>query len=447
MKMKGPLLPAAILAGALAYAIHGVTPVSAEEHAVLRLGLAETIARAVETSEELKIRDSEVAKAKGFSREERAGLLPNLSGQTGWAYTIDSPSATGLNDYYDLYGVTASQLIWSFGRVMYAVEAARKAVEASGYNREAGRQEIIYAAKLAYYGGLLARKTLYITEESYANAIQNKKLLDRRSFGGRSSTYEILKMDTEVAVRVPTVNAARTQYDAALETLKKLIDVDYSCTIEIVEDFSEKYDAYDYDTLVDAMHKYEPFLKSLAKTAEAADAKVRSKYAAFLPTISAFTTLDYFGGRDDHAFGIGHGLDRYAFAGFKIDVPIWEGGKKEAQLRQARADREIAGLRTKQFEKKFLLELKKASLEYRQYNENLGANVKAVGLAEESFRQTQDMFASGQASLTDLNDAELLLTNQRINREMTLFSINTTLAKMEKLIAWHYDEKKNGTKN
>jgi len=43
--------------------------------------------------------------------------------------------------------------------------------------------------------------------------------------------------------------------------------------------------------------------------------------------------------------------------------------------------------------------------------------------------------------LTDLNDAELLLTNQRLNKEMTLFSINITLARIEKLITEEYDER------
>jgi hypothetical protein len=36
---------------------------------------------------------------------------------------------------------------------------------------------------------------------------------------------------------------------------------------------------------------------------------------------------------------------------------------------------------------------------------------------------------------------ELLLTNQRLNKEMTLFNINITLAKIEKLIAGEYDER------
>jgi outer membrane protein TolC len=79
-------------------------------------------------------------------------------------------------------------------------------------------------------------------------------------------------------------------------------------------------------------------------------------------------------------------------------------------------------------------------LVYEQYKENLKANIDAVNLAEESFKQSQEMFASGQLTLTDLNDAELLLTNQRLNKETTLFNINITLAEIEKLIAGQYDE-------
>jgi outer membrane protein TolC len=109
---------------------------------------------------------------------------------------------------------------------------------------------------------------------------------------------------------------------------------------------------------------------------------------------------------------------------------------------QSKADREIAVLKKRQLSRNLLLELKKASLEYKQYKDNLKANIEAVNLAEESFKQTQQMFAAGQVALTDVNDAELLLTNQRLNKEMTLFSINITLARIEKLITGEYDERK-----
>ncbi|MDD2866694.1 MAG: TolC family protein, partial [Candidatus Omnitrophica bacterium] len=409
----------------------------AEECPLLEIGLDETIERALDTSEELKIKDKEVDKSEGAYREERAEMLPHFTAKSQWTRNLSYPdsAAAEIADYESESTINASQVLWSFGRVLYAVNSAKKAVEATRFNRDATREEIIYTAKLSYYSCLLAKNTLSITEKSYENALENKKLLGQRSYGGRSSRYEILRMNTDVAARVPTVNEARTEFDAAVETLKRLIDVDHACNISLLGDFKDQYESYDYEALVFVMAEREPYLKSLDKTIESADAKAKSKFAALFPTVSAFSSWGYAGGGNEHSFPSSGDLDNYSLVGFKIDIPIWEGGLKQAQLSQSRATKDIAVLRKQQVWRNYMLELKKAFLEYEQYKDNLKANIEAVDLAQESFKQTQEMFASGQVTLTDLNDAELLLTNQRLNKEMTLFNINITLARIEKLIA------------
>ncbi len=418
-----------------------------QAESILQIDLDETIKRALDTSEELRIKNSQVNKTEGAYREVRSGMLPHISAESTWIYNIDTPSSLNIGDYFDVSGVTASQVIWSFGKVMYAVNAAKKMVEASRFDKEAGRQQIIYTAKLSYYSNLLARNTLSITEESYKNALENKKLLGQRSYGGRSPKYEIIRMNAEVAARVPTVNEARTQAAAAQETLKRLINLTPECKIMLAGDFQEVYADFDYDRLVEAMYEREPSLKSLTKIIESADAKLKSSYASFLPTVSGFGTWNYIDGANNSMLNGDRFGGTYAFGGVKVSIPIWEGGEKQAQLSQSKADKEIAALRNQQVSKDLLLELKKAFLEYEQYKENLKANIEAVDLAEESFKQTQEMFASGQVTLTDLNDVELLLTNQRLNKEMTLFNINITLARIEKLIAGQYDEQNNDKKS
>ncbi|MFA5350517.1 MAG: TolC family protein [Candidatus Omnitrophota bacterium] len=421
----------------------------AAEGSILQISLDETIKRALATSEELKIKEREIDRAQGVYRETRSGILPHISAELSWSHNLDYPdsAASSYSDHEFNSGVSASQILWSFGKIAYAVNSAKKTVEASRFNREAGRQEIIYTAKLSYYSSLLARNALSITEKSYANVLENKKLLGDRSYGGRSSKYEIIRMNAEVASRIPTVNEARTQFDSATETLRKIIDVDLESKIELSGDFQGKYDDFKFETLVAVMNEYEPSLQSFSKAIESAEEKVKSRHASFLPTLSAFASWSYRGGSNEHPFLNGNELDNYSLAGFKVSIPIWEGGEKQAQLTQSKADKEIAVLKKKQLGKNLLLELKKAYLVYKQYKENLKANIDAVNLAEESFKQTQEMFASGQVTLTDLNDAELLLTNQRLNKEATLFNINITLAEIEKLIAGQYDEQRTDKKS
>jgi outer membrane protein len=149
--------------------------------------------------------------------------------------------------------------------------------------------------------------------------------------------------------------------------------------------------------------------------------------------LSAYASIDRKGGLNgDHRFE-NDDLAHYRAYGLKASVPLWEGGQTEAQLAQAVADKNNAVLKEKQAEGDLMLELKKAYVEYCQYQGNLKANNEAVRLAEESFDQMREMFSSGQVTLTDLNNAELLLTNQRLNRDMTLYYLNITLAKISRL--------------
>lgn len=417
---------------------------NSREETVLKISLEETVQRALDTSEELKIKDSEIKKSKGVYGEVRSEALPHISGQSVWTNNMDYPDkATGKYHDHSLdNGISASQLIWSFGKVMYAIDSAKNAVEATRLNREASRQDVIFAAKLSYYSCLLAKNTLSIAEKSYADVLENKKLIGQRSYGGRSSKYEIVKINADVAARIPAVNEARTQFDAAIETLRRVIDVDFDRKIELEGNFQEQYTDFNYETLVSAMYAYEPSLQGLEKSIDSAEASVKSKYASFLPTISAFASMNYKGDSNENSFLKKDELDNYSAAGLKVSIPIWEGGIKEAQLSQAKANKEIAVLRKKQVERNLLLELKKAYLEYQQYKDNLKANIEAVSLAEEAFKQTQEMFSSGQVSITDLNIAELSLTNQRLNKEATLYNINITLSKIEKLITEKYEHEK-----
>jgi len=410
---------------------------------VVSLGLQGVIDAAVETSEFLKIKKSTADKNSGLYAQTRANLLPHVTASNVWRYAMEAPQGTGRDDYMDYYQeaqLNASQVVWSFGKVGYAVAAAKRVVEADMYGWAAGKEDVMYRAKVAYFSGILARNSQKISEQSYQNCIANKQLLEKRAYGGRSSKYENIRVSAEAASRVPAVNEARAQKDIAYETIKNLIDFDRQKGIELNGDFGQDYADIDYEALVPLMEGQEPSLRYLNKSFDAARLLTKSARGAFLPTISIFTTIKYFFGSDKQQLMTNNEYSRYETVGFRVDVPIFEGGENWAKLKQAKADRDIAKLQLKQARKELLLELRKAYLRYQQYKDNLAANIEAVNLAQESYKQAQEMFANGQVSFSDLNDAELLLTNQSLNKEMTLFNINEALDRIEKLIAQDYDQ-------
>ncbi len=117
----------------------------------------------------------------------------------------------------------------------------------------------------------------------------------------------------------------------------------------------------------------------------------------------------------------------------EVSLPIWEGGERKEELQQAKIDKKNAELNLQKRTKDLFLEFDIVIGEYHEFIKTLEANIEAVRLAKESFKMSQDLFRSGQISVADLNDAELLLTRGKLNKEIALFNINTTLAKIEKL--------------
>jgi outer membrane protein TolC len=221
-------------------------------------------------------------------------------------------------------------------------------------------------------------------------------------------------------------------YSSALRSLRVLIGAQGGSTLELTEEFPSEYASLDLPVLAARLRDNEPTLNALRQNAAAMDDAVSIRKAEYYPTVSGFATWDHLGTGNSYDVGE-ENRDDYGVAGIKVSVPLWTSGQTSAQLQQARIDARNARLELKKTDKNLGLALDDALAEYDEYNETLAARNEAVKLAEESFSMYRDMFASGQISLSDLNDAELFLTSEKLKRETTLFNINVTLAKIEKL--------------
>ena len=402
---------------------------------ILKISLKDAIAMAIETSEDVQIQDNEIARSNSQMREEKSELFPHVSGSANWSRNYEYPdiSATALTKEYDFnVGATLDQKLFTFGRISSAISAAQKQIEVSQWNKETSKQEIIYITKLAYYNVYLAKRTLEITQASYERAQENKDILEQRSARGRASKYDNIKIAADIASRSPSINNARANLNSAIQTLKRVIGVDPKRNIDITDNLAEEYQALNIEQLTDELNDKQPVLKALEKSIAADEFTIREKKAEYLPEISAFSTWNHKGSGNKSNIR-SENLYDYGVAGLKVSLPIWEGGKRKEDLEQARIDKRNTKLSLEKTIKDLSLELDTAVGEYNEFIKTLVANKEAVSLAEESFKLSQEFFHSGQISVTDLNDAELLLTWEKLNQEKTLFNINVTLAKIEKL--------------
>jgi outer membrane protein TolC len=308
---------------------------------------------------------------------------------------------------------------------------ADKYLAISRLNKDVVQQDVIYNTKLSYHNVLLAEQTLMIVKESYENARKNRTLLEKRSSSGRVSKRDNIKMAADIASRLPRVNDAQASLDSTMRTFKMVIGIDTEMPVDLTENFEEQYYTLNRHALRGLLYEHDPVLEALHMQIEADEDIIKTKRANFFPTLSAFATWNYLGMGDSYDVRR-ENLDHYCVAGLMINIPLWTGGDTIAQLQQVKIDKENNILRLQQTKKEFALDLENAISEYHEYLNTLKANNKAVELALEAFKMTRDLFESGQVSLSDLNDAELQLTNEKLARLLTMYNINSTLAKIEK---------------
>ena len=396
--------------------------------------LAITVERTLATSEALQIKKNDAQKTYQVYREAKSTIFPRVSGAVGLTRNLDyTQDPFGMmQDYEAGYGVEASQLLWSFGKVSAAIKAADRALQASTLEEQSSRQDIVRSAKDAYFTALLAQETLAVVKGSYENTLANKRLLEERTAGGRASQRDNIKIDADIAARVPVQSRAQAQTTAALATLKSRMGLALDQPVTLRERFSEEYAGLSYPALEYKLLNDEPTLKALDRTVEFRDYAAQAQKGDFYPEIAGFAGWRRQGASYDWPIG-NNDLDDNSLVGVKMSVPIWTGGQTQSRLERARIETRNARLQRAQTGKDLTVALYAAVSEYQEQVKTLQANTAALKLSEESFRLNRELFASGQVSAADLNDAELLFTSQRLGRLQTLYTLNILRARIEQL--------------
>ncbi|MDD5081561.1 MAG: TolC family protein [Candidatus Omnitrophica bacterium] len=409
-----------------------------QNNRILKLSLANAVEMALNSSEDFQIKNNTIDKTRFIYKAELSNALPQIESEFSLYNNFQYPdiaATTATRDFDADAKIEVEQALFTFGRISNAVRASLKTIKASEYDRETARQEIIYNTKLAYYSLCLTKKVMEIARESYQHAEKNKEILEMRSLNGRASKHDNLKIASDIASRKPTLNNAITDYYSAMETLKVMIDVDADIELELTEEFNSLSYPFDRDAMAWTLYNNQPAIKALATEVEAKGQLVKAKKAEYYPEISAFASWSHKGSNNTCNLG-NDSLRDYGIAGVKVEIPIWTGGETAAELGKARIDKRNAELEYRKGKEYYLLELNKALKEYNGYMKTLEANNDAVKLSAETFSLGQELFRAGQISITDLNDYELSLTNEKLNREFTLFNISMILAKIERLTLW-----------
>ena len=428
----------------------------------LGLTLGESLGRALGQSEEVRLARSQVELAATQVKAARAAALPQLNAQLAYTRTFASafntggglpdslrfsPDTTvslaervrylernaptaglaglgasfgslpfGQENQYTV-GLSGSQVLFSGGRTGAALEIARRYRSAAELTLREETAEIELQVRSAYTRALLAQELQGIARAALEQAEAFLRQEEVRRSAGRASDLEVLRAEVSRDNLRPQLVQATNAAELALLDLKRLLDVPLTRPVRLTTPLSASETALAAAPVATVDAEATAGRAALAAAAEQVgirEEQVRIARGAFLP--SASLQVDY--GRQlfpAQALDFGGDWRTNWTATVGVQVPIFSGFQRTAELQQARVELERSRLQLSQLRESVQLQYEQARGEREQARTAISARQTTVQAAQRVYDLTLLRYGQGLATQLDVSQARLEALQARTN--------------------------------
>lgn len=450
------------------------TPVVISLEQALKIALSENIA--------VKVADKEIERTKYAKKGTYASLFPQIDASGSYQRTIKKQvmymdfdmsslgggagagSGSGSGEGSSDSGTSDSSSpspsgglevgrwnTWSAGisASMPVVNAALwKSIKISGMDVElavekarASRLDMVSQVKSAYYAVLLSKEAFNVYKEVYENAMTNYAETEKKYNVQKATELDMARAKTTVANAIPNVYNAESSIILALWQLKAVMGVDLEMNIDVegaIEDYAEymtsevtKADSISLDS--------NSTMKQLEIQANELAQSIKAQQFAYIPTLALAFNYSYNAMTNDFKFSE-YSWTPYSYVGVSLQIPIFSGGKRLNSVRQARNSYEQMRLQMTSTERNLKIAIRQSLNTMETNVKSYDAARDAVASAEKAYSIAEKSYEVGRATLTDLNDAQLALTQARLSQTQAVYNFIVAKAQLEQTLGQDFTE-------
>ena len=363
---------------------------------------------------------------------EAAKKNPSLSyswtGSQSKAEVARAQSKTGVADNRSYkQELNLSWPVWTFGQLEGAIDAARYQKNVKDLEVYKTEAETKLSAVKAYYDYLEKIKLADVAHESvndYANHLEN---VQQQFDAGIVAKLDVLSSKVSLADAKQKSIAADNARDVAEASLNNVMRVPMNTKLNVMDkEFPEPEFDLTMDQAILMAQKYRWELVEADYGVKAAQAKLRSAKAGYMPTVSVSGGYSW-----NEAAVSEFDKDKWSVGG-KLSWNIWDGGATQASVKKADAALKEAQESLLKARETVELNVRQAYLDVLSYKEQIRASEASVAQAEEAYKIATVRYSSGVGINLDVLDAELKLSEARKNYITALYSYNISLATLER---------------
>ena len=345
----------------------------------------------------------------------------------------DGGIAVGRLNTYNA-GVSASMPLVN-AQLWQSLKISGQGVELAVEQARASRLDMVTQVKQAYYAVLFAKQAFNVYKDVYDNAVQNFELTQRRYKVQKASELELTRASSAVANAIPNVYNAESNVILALWQLKAVMGIDLDRAVDVagsLDDYAETM-FRDLHENEDVSLEYNTSLRQLAIQAEQLAATVKMQRYAYLPTLSLSFSYSMNAMTNDFRFSE-YRWTPYSFLGLSLSIPIFSGGQRYHAIRQTRVQQAELDLQRINAERQIKIGIRQYLNTMETAMKSYDAAGEAVELARKAYGVTSRSYEVGKSTLTDLNDAQLALTQAELARSQAVYNFIVAKAGLEQTI-------------
>ncbi len=303
------------------------------------------------------------------------------------------------------------------------------------------RLETVTSVKQAFFAVLLAKEAFLVYKDVYENAVANCEETQKRYDVQKSTESELLRAKTTVANAIPDVYNAESSIILALWQLKAVLGIDLDINLDVdgkLDDYAGQlfYDLHQHDSV---SLDFNSTMRQLAIQAEELAQTVKMQKYAYIPTLAA--TFSYSINAMDDTFKFNqYNWTPYSYVGVTLSIPIFSGGKRHFDVRQAQSSYEQLKLQMEDTERNLRISIRQNLVTMETNMRSYYSAQTATESAQKGYDITERAYQVGRSTLIELNDAQLALTQAKLSQVQSIYNFIVAKAQLEQTLGYDFIE-------
>lgn len=397
------------------------------------LSLDQSIEIALKHNPRIEVARQQCMQSKGRLTQAQSGYLPQVMVDGGYSRMRFDDLGPVEEDNAAFGGVSASQLIYDFGRTTGSIDASRYGVDAARQNFSRLLQNVAFDVKRNFY---------LVLEKKWLVDVASLSVSSYEQHADRAKEHFAVGMRTKIDVTNAMVSLSNARLDLVraksnLQTARVAFEEvlgrsPHGWQFTLIsnegppQQFAVNKPPFDLslETILASAMENHPSLQQVKALLKGAESAVSQAEGDYYPSFNAFAGYDTYETDLPNLWDqwrVGVGLNWKIFSGFHTRGKVAEASGRFRELQASQRGQQLAVKR----------EATESYLRAKENGQSVDIAAETLDLATENLEVAEGRYKAGLSDVIEFDDAQFNFTRSQSNLLSAYYSYLTSLARVE----------------